>query len=246
MRVDVALIPGSNPIKDMSDRTAVVIDLLRAGTTIVAAFSNGCTEIIPVQDANEAGELARRLGGGCLLGGERLGYRIDGFHLGNSPLEYTAEEVGGHKVVMTTTNGTRAIRAASGAHKVAIASLANLQAVAAFLKAEGRDVLVLCSGNDGGFSLEDTVCAGALVDALDPEGYNDAANMARILYRHAAKKIVRFISQSEHGAYLRSIGFGDDVRFCTRMNWSDVVPVYQDGRITAVRIEVAAPEPGES
>lgn len=242
MRVDVALIPASNPAKDMSDRTAVVIDLLRATTTIVTAFSNGCTEIIPVQDANEAGTLARRLGGNCLLGGERMGHRIDGFNLGNSPLEYSAEAVGGHKVVMTTTNGTKAIKSASGARKVVLASLANLQPVAAFLAAEGRDIVIFCSGNDGGFSLEDTVCAGALVEALDPEGYNDAAKTARILYKHAARKLAAFIGQGEHGSYLKSIGLGDDVIFCTRMNWTDVIPVYQEGRVTAIRAASAVEE----
>lgn len=234
MRVDVIPVPIAGFGKELNERTAVVIDVLRATTTIITALTNGCQGIIPVLDADEAGEMARRLGTDCLLGGERHGLRIEGFQLGNSPLEYTANAVGGRRLVFTTTNGTRAIRGVASARLVVIAGFANLQAVAAHLKQTGRDVVIVCSGSDGSFSLEDATCAGALVHALEPEDLGDAAVMARILYRHAARRLASFVGGSEHGQYLKSIGLGEDVRFCTRQDWTAMVPVYQEGRIAGL------------
>lgn len=235
MAVDVIFNLATSPGKELNDRIAVVIDVLRASTTIITALANGCTEVIPVQDVNEASVLARRLGGGFLLGGERQGLRIDGFDLGNSPREYSPEVVGGKKLVITTTNGTRAMRMATGAQQLIVAGFANLLAVSKYLRAQERDVVIICSGREGSFSLEDAVCAGALAKAVDPDTQADAARTALVLHKSAGKNLAAFIASSEHARYLDSIGMSEDVEFCSRTSWTDVIPSLQDGRLLPLK-----------
>src|SRR5204863_3922750 len=129
---------------------------------MITALGNGCAGLVPVAEPAEALARARALGEGTLLAGERKGETIPGFHLGNSPLEVTRERVDGRTVVFTTSNGTRALLAASGAPAVGVAGFVNLSAAAAWALASGRDVTVLCAGERGRVSLEDKVCAGLL------------------------------------------------------------------------------------
>ncbi|HEU5322572.1 MAG TPA: 2-phosphosulfolactate phosphatase, partial [Methylomirabilota bacterium] len=145
--------------------TVLVVDVLRASTTILTALANGCAGVVPVADAEEARRRAAAEPG-ALVAGERRGEPLAGFDLGNSPLEFTAERVGGRTVIFTTSNGTRALLRARDAPAVGVAALVNVSAAAAWARAEGRDVLVLCAGERGARSLEDLVCAGLLVERV--------------------------------------------------------------------------------
>ncbi len=235
LRADVILFASGSNGKELQNKAAVVIDVLRASTTIITALTNGCQAIIPAIDVTEAGELARRLGGNCVLGGERNAQKIEGFQLGNSPLEYTTEAVGGQTIVLTTTNGTKAIRMTSGASQVLVASFANIEAIVKQLAAQDMDVSLICAGRNGGFSFEDTACAGAIIEALKPDYLTDSARMAHIIYKSGACNSEALIAVSEHAEYLKSIGLEADIEFCARMNWTEIIPVFQDSRLVVLR-----------
>ena len=150
----------------LQDHTAVVVDVLRASSTIVAALAAGAHAIYPVVSTEEAIKLATSLGReDALLAGERRGLKVEGFDLGNSPREFTPETVGGKRVVMSTTNGTRALVAVAGAERVLVASFLNLSAVAAAC-ADAERLAVVCAGREGRFSIDDAVCAGMLLGRL--------------------------------------------------------------------------------
>ena len=147
MRLDVALLPELVDRGALSQSTALVVDVLRASTTMIAALGNGCAGIVPVSDPDEAHRRALAIGAGALIAGERKGLMIDGFDLGNSPLEMTRERVSGKTLVFTTSNGTKALLAAKTAVAVGIAGLVNLSAAGAWAHGHGRDVTVICSGD---------------------------------------------------------------------------------------------------
>ena len=185
MHVHVALSPAEFAGAPLERRTALVVDVIRASTTVVAACAAGCRRIVPARDRAAALRAADALGAaGVLLAGERHGETIAGFDLGNSPLEYTADRVSGRTVVLTTTNGTAAMLEAQRAAGAGVAALTNLEAAARWAAAQGRDVTVLCAGEGGQLSLEDAVCAGLLVEALAGAGCADEAERRR--HRRAA------------------------------------------------------------
>ena len=193
MRVHVALTPAEASGLALDGWAAIAVDVLRATTTVVAACAAGCVRIIPVSDSGAARERAALFTAGeVLMAGERGGEPIPGFHLGNSPLEFTPERVRGRTILLTTTNGTAAMLGAGSAGAGAVAALTNVSAVARWALAQGRDLAVLCSGDDGSFSLEDAVCAGLLVSdvasACDAE-LSDAAVAAVGLGRYYATRI---------------------------------------------------------
>lgn len=161
---------------------AVVIDVLRASTTMITALAHGAERIVPVADVDEARRLAAAGGGTALLGGERAGLRIPGFDLGNSPLEYTPDRVAGRTVVITTTNGTAALHAAAAAREIVVGAFVNRTAVAAAARrlAGGRGVVhLVCAGTDGQVSGEDVLAAGAILDAA-AEGGDDELDVAAL------------------------------------------------------------------
>ena len=231
MRLDVALLPKLVDRQALPTSTVLVVDVLRASTTIVTALGNGCAGIVSVADPAEAHRRARALGAGALLAGERKGLMIDGFDLGNSPLEMTRERVGGRTLVFTTSNGTQALLAARSAAAVGVAALVNLSAAAAWAHAGGRDVTVVCAGEVGRVSLEDKVCAGLLVDTLrghEPgaeltEAARDAVGVARD-YRKAP---ARLAEDSPWGRHLSAAGRAADLAACLVLDTTTLVPVYE-------------------
>jgi 2-phosphosulfolactate phosphatase len=235
MRVHVALTPGEFPSLSLAGRVALVIDVLRASTTVVAACAAGCRQVIPVADAESARERARRHpGGGALLAGERGGEPIAGFDLGNSPLEYTAARVGGRTIILTTTNGTAAMIAAAGADAAGVAALINLDAAIRWAVAQGRDITMLCSGETGRLSLEDAVCAGLLVDRLAAEGPIDTTDGAMAALRvgqYYARDLSRLHRDSTWARKLTRAGRDADLAVCLAMTGVDTVPVLADGAV---------------
>jgi 2-phosphosulfolactate phosphatase len=222
--------------KDLENKTVVVIDALRATSTMITALENGCLGFIPVATIEEAKKLFDdQADPKLLLGGERRALPVAGFHLGNSPHDYIPEKVRGKIVIMTTTNGTRALVAASKGAEVLIGAFLNLGAVCRRLEESGRDVLIACSGEKDCFCLEDTVCGGAMIERLEKNGASvkksDAALGAKTLYESFAADICGMLATCEWGQYLEGMGLGKDVRLCAQIDSSQLVPVYRKGKV---------------
>src|SRR5690554_483231 len=240
MKIDVIL--NNRTEYDFSGKTVVVIDVLRATSTILTALVNGCLEVIPVCGVEEALTLRKTTAKGeLILGGERKGKTIPGFDLGNSPLEYTKEKVGGRRVVLCTTNGTQALVQTAGAEEVLIGSFLNITKVASYLKETARDITLFCAGREGRMSLEDLLCAGKIIKKIlfmakngtVPE-LTDSGRLAMIAYKHLVNKVkgpVIAIAQTEHGQYLSSIGYNEDLRYCGQVDFLPQLAIYQNGSI---------------
>jgi 2-phosphosulfolactate phosphatase len=239
--IDVAVTPsliGARPPAG----AAVVIDVLRATSTIATALANGAAGVIPVRGPDEAIAAMRRIGRDrVLLCGERNSRLIAGFDLDNSPASYTGEAVRGKTLAFSTTNGTRAlIDAARDGAIVYCGALLNREAIArALLAGDVTDVLLVCAGNEGTLSFEDLLCAGAIVAALLRKHpaieRSDAARVAMALYDANAKRLTTALASGSHARALRDAGFGDDVVACAAIDVLDIVPRYADGVVSLAK-----------
>ena len=231
MRVDVAVTPDGLDRAAIATSTVLVIDVLRASTCIVTALTNGCVGIVPVAAPEEARARLAALPG-ALVAGERRGEPLEGFDLGNSPLEFTRERIGGRAVIMTTSNGTRALLAARGAAAIGVAAFVNLGAAAVWALQARRDVLLLCSGERGARSLEDHVCAGLLAQRLlagEPGATaTPTAAEAVAAARPYGKDVARLARDSSWARHLASRGRAQDVAACLSLDTASIVPVYRD------------------
>lgn len=234
--IDVALIPNVVNAQQVTGSVAIVIDVLRASSTMLTALFNGAKQIIPVIEPEEAKNMARKLNPGeWLLCGEREGDKIPGFDLGNSPLEFNKEAVAGKTVIMSTTNGTKACHSAQNAGSVYISCFLNLTAVSDVVKQTNENIQIITSGKEGRFSLEDTVCAGAIVEKLNTENsylLTDAARVAQILYTIYRSNIRDMLAACEHGVYLTSLGYTQDLDYCAQIDTLQLVPKFTSGIIT--------------
>ncbi len=231
MRVDVVLTADAVAPGRLGGATVLIVDVLRASTTMIAALSNGCAGIIPVADAAEARRRASAPDvNGALLAGERRGERIPGFDLGNSPLEVAPTRVGGKIVVLTTSNGTRALLAARDAHAIGVAAFVNLSAAARWAADGGRDVVVVCAGERGRRSPEDHVCAGLLVERVliraPAAQATPAALEAMAEGRRYAEDIGRLGADAPWARHLEASGRGGDVAACLTLDTTALVPLY--------------------
>ncbi|MFH1687576.1 MAG: 2-phosphosulfolactate phosphatase [bacterium] len=239
MEAKLYLTPSPFKKAELQGRTAVVIDVLRCTTSICAALRAGAKGVIPTKGPGEAGEMWSKIGTDmAVLAGEREGRKIENFQLGNSPSEFTPETVGDKFVVMTTTNGTAAFIKAGPAAVVIAGALTNISVTARRVADEQRDVAVICAGREGGFSIEDTICGGMLLDLLITRhgldlDINDAGSLALLLYRSSKTSIKQSIAQGEHGRYLASIDFGTDVETAASIDSMPVVAVLREGRLIA-------------
>jgi len=222
---------------DVRDRHVVVIDVLRASSTMVHAWSQGAARIVPVATVADAWRTLEGLDrASALLGGERDGLAIEGFDLGNSPFEYSRETVAGKTLVLTTSNGTLALSRCGEARHVVVGCFLNMAAVVAHLARQpAADVLVLCAGHLGDRCEEDYGCGALFVERLarlEPQNatLETDATAARA---HAAglTDIHRLLRQASHGRRLASLGFERDLEFCARLDTHAVVPVYAGGAI---------------
>lgn len=240
MRIDVHFNGSSTGGQgELHDRVVLVIDVLRASTSIAAALNNGARAVIPFQGVDEAMTRARSLErSDVLLAGERKMVPIRGFDLGNSPREFTPPVVQGKTIVMTTTNGTAALAGAHGAHEVLVGSFANYAVVVAWLRAAARadkSITLVCAGTDGRFALEDAICAGRFVRAIARRGIEaelgDAARIAAMIDRQMGADLPSVLRDSEHGRALIEAGHGDDVAYCATLDTNPVVPIYRDRQV---------------
>lgn len=236
MRVDVLNFTGKIPDNRLTDATVIVVDVLRATSSIVWAIRNGAERIIPVTDPGTAVAMQLRLGNAeRVLAGERGGVRIPGFDIGNSPMDFTEDVVKNKLVIMSTTNGTEAICAVKSAKNVLIGSMLNRTAVAKRAVEIGRDILIICAGTEGQLSADDMCAAGGIVEAVtqfaDEFSANDAALIAALLYA-GWKKGEADLSVTMHYSRLIRLGFARDAEFCFREDQTDVVPQLIDGIIS--------------
>jgi len=243
MKINVALSPDSFRLTNGEGKCVVVVDVLRASTTLVTALANGAERIIPFAAVEDARKRARTYSRDqILLCGERGSIRLPGFDLGNSPGEYEASVVGGKVLLFTSTNGSQMLNKATGAEEVLIAGLVNMRAVINHLVKYQRDCIIACSGHEGGFSLEDGVCAGMIVAGVkacssgDSVQGSDETLTAEILYRYFSKDLQRMIAESFWGKYLTEIGLGDDLALCGEVDAFDLVPLLHDGALVREKV----------
>lgn len=224
--IDAVVLPDMLTEKQLVGRVVVVIDVLRASTTMVQAIEQGARCIVPVVSVDGARMIAQDRAG-AILCGERGGVRPDGFTLGNSPLEYTREIIEGKECVLSTTNGTRALGLVEKAEAVLIGSMRNLDAICSWIRSSGLDAMMVCSGTDGKVSFEDCFCAGLFVDRL---GFH-ASDGAALMYHAATHAVDRMgserfaVESSFHAKRLIQLGFEADVAFASEMSVSSVVPI---------------------
>lgn len=239
-RVFVSLLPSLVDAARLPESSAVVIDVLRASTSICAAFAGGATRVVPFGTIDDARRMATMLADSDkpLLGGERGGVKIDGFDLGNSPLEYAAETVGGRSILFTTTNGTQALIAVAAAERVYIGAFSNLTAVVDRLVDEDGDVNLICAGTDGQVTLEDVIAAGAIAAAAleripDLAIGNDEATIALGLHLSYGSDANRLdaLRSGLGGSNLIDLGYDADIEFAARTDAAPVLPVYRDGSL---------------
>ena len=223
--------------EDLRGKSAVIIDILRASSSIVTAVNNGAKKIIPVEDMSDAMKIARTMDqNDYLLCGEKDGVKIEGYHLGNSPQEYTKEVVGDKTLIINTTNGTRAIKKANLANRIYIGSFLNQKAILKALAEHDDEVVLICSGWRGRLALEDTMFAGSLIHKLCkgnlPEKTKDGAKVAFGLFEKFGDDLEETIRQSDHAHRLRNLVPEDDVPFCCQVDKFSVLPGMKDGIIT--------------
>ena len=212
----------------------IVIYALRATSVITTALANGAKGVIPVMEIDEAVRLYQTLGADmALLCGERDGNPISGFHLGNSPSEYTNHAIGGKTLIMTTTNGTRAIHAAANATVLALGCMLNTSAVAADANRSGMDVTLLCAGTRGRFTIDDILAAGAIIDMLDtaPNRMDDLSIICNDYYRLHEGDLMGGLADCSHARYLTDAGYGADVAYCMQKDCLSAVPYYEKGLV---------------
>lgn len=236
-KVNVFFTPAQLSKARTEGRTAVVIDVLRATSSMVEALANGARAIFPAESIDHAMELRESLARErTLLCGERKGLPIDGFDLGNSPSEFSAEVVADKQLIMATTNGTSAFLTARGADRVLAASFLNLGAVVDALAADRR-IVVVCAGKEGRFSLDDVLCAGQLVRRLlDGDGGAEAelddSALAAMRLAGESELSEETLGVTAAGRALMEVGMGADLAFCAVSDKHAIVPALQDRTIT--------------
>lgn len=231
MKVDICFSPALYPYyADSNDYIVVVVDIFRATTTMCAALNNGAECIIPVASIEEAETYKAK---GYLVGAERNVKRCDFADFGNSPFDYTKEKIEGKEVVFTTTNGTQAIDAASGADILTIGAFSNISALTDFCIKKQKDVMILCAGWNNRFNIEDTLFGGALAARLIERGYSvasDAVQVALSMWAEALPNIRSYINRTEHIKRLEANNLQDSVEYCLTEDTVNLVPVYDKVR----------------
>ena len=253
--MNIQVIPTAQQAQgiNFSGKTAIVIDVLRATSVITTALDNGAREVIPVSTVEEAENLfADSDATTTLRGGERNALKIVGFDLSNSPLEYKKKVVEGKTIILTTTNGTNAINNIIGADEVVLACFRNAVAVVSVIARRNdeaiqkdsalsglprfarNDVVIVCAGTEGHFSLDDGLCAGMLIGLLKQQTEVETDDLGLLLthyYINSKANLLGALSGCFHLKRLFTLGFYDDIRFCLETNCVATVPVCREGKI---------------
>lgn len=235
MKIDIILTAADIQPEKIKDKIVVIIDVLRATSVIITALANGAKAVYPYKDIESVLENSKK-SKSFVLGGERKGLKIEGFDFGNSPLEYTKEAVSGKDMFMTTSNGTRAIEnSANGSKKLFIAAFLNVESVAKKILEENDDTVIICSGTDNNFSLDDALCAGEIIRRVKEKNRDIQLTDISLAMKRLAETslgIEETLEGSKHFEYLKTIGFYGDMNHCFTMDMFDIVPEYKNGVIT--------------
>ncbi len=234
--LEVCLSPALLHLYNTRDAVVVIIDVFRATSTITAALHNGAKCVIPVASVEECIALGERTPN-SITAGERDGIIAAGLQYGNSPTEYPEAFIKGKTLILTTTNGTRLLHMVSGASAIAIGSFLNLDALAAYLLLQKKNVILGCASWKDRFNLEDTLFAGAVVSRIQHafEVNCDSARAAKHLYDRSGGDFLSFLKDSAHYRRLSSYGLEHDMAYCATANLHPMVPVLRGGEIVADR-----------
>lgn len=234
--IEVCLSPALFLYHEDKEAIVVVIDTLRATSAIVTAFQNGVERLIPVKTIDEARDYKQK---GFIVAAERDGYVLDFADFGNSPFNFTREKVAGKTIVYSTTNGTQAIQMADSCHQVLIGSFLNISALCNWVARQERNVLLLCAGWKNKFSLEDTICAGAMVEKLLVHSAFhtdcDAAKAALDLWLQAKNDLVAYIDKVAQRSRLRDKGLDDVITYCHTPDSCEAIPVLKNGYLIDIK-----------
>jgi 2-phosphosulfolactate phosphatase len=232
-KIDVCLTPELLHLYSLEGKVVVVTDILRATSCMVTAFSHGVQSLIPVATVEECRALQYE---GYLAAAERDAHKVEGFDLDNSPFSYMNPELAGKRIAVTTTNGTLAITKSKSAEKVVVGAFLNKSALANYLLTLPNDVLVVCAGWKGKVNLEDTLFAGALVEALHTEFVTeqDSALLAYTAYKAAKHNPMAYLSESSHVRRLQNLDLQEDIEFCLKQNVYKVVPVLEGNELVTL------------
>ncbi|MFP4498532.1 MAG: 2-phosphosulfolactate phosphatase [Vulcanimicrobiota bacterium] len=236
MKIDIILTPHDqyNIARVDSRKNAVVIDILRASSTIVSALEAGAEKIFCAQSLEEAFNKKEELVKimpveKVLLGGERKGLKVEGFQMGNSPREYMPQTVKGRTLVISSTNGTRAIRNSSQAGRIIVGSFLNARAAADFLLQDNKNIIFYLAGRENDFSYEDAAGAGAIIFCVLSElpgvELSDSSRMCFQLFKNHKEDLLDMLRATFHGNYLVTLGLEKDLEFCSRFDVSTTVPI---------------------
>lgn len=238
MNIDVII--SADYIKNelIKDKVVVVIDVLRATSVITTAIKNGAKSVIPLLTVEEVFEEQKKLGKEiCVLGGERRAVKIEGFDFSNSPLEYDEEVVNDKHLIITTTNGTRALTSCKMADRIFIGCMINGKAVAEKLAKLNKDVVIVNAGTNGQFSMDDFICTGFIIDEVikctSKLDLTDISNTAHITYQNHPN-IIDYIKKARHYAVMTGLNLEKDIEYCIQKNITRVVPEYIDNHIIGI------------
>ncbi len=233
--VEVCLSPLLLANFSVKEKTVVVADIFRATSVITTALGEGVRAIYPVETVEEARTLHQQ-NPEWMMGGERNSEPIEAFHLDNSPLSY--RDISGKNVILTTTNGTRALAMArqQGARKVLVGSFHNLSALIDYLAHDPADILVFCAGRKNAVNIEDSLFAGALVNGLRTSHRpgNDAALLTRDFFRHHQDDLQSILHQASHGKRLMKKSYGNDIIHAADLDRYPIIPIYVNGKIVVL------------
>jgi 2-phosphosulfolactate phosphatase len=228
-KVEVCFTPNMFPLYAEDFEVVVVIDVLRATSAICTAFHYGVDKIIPVSTLDQAIDYKDK---GYYVAAERKGKIVSGFEFGNSPLSYTNDKLKDQTLVLTTTNGTKAINMAKDIEQLLIGSFLNLDAICNYLIELNKSVLILGSGWENKFCLEDSICAGAISEQLLKTNKfkcnNDSTIAAKYLFLSAKSNYFGYLKASSHRKRLKKLNLNEDIKYCLTPNQTDVIPVRED------------------
>ncbi len=232
--IEVCFTPELIHLHEVKGKLVVVVDIFRATSTMVAALAHGVTEILPFADLESCRAMQVQ---GYLIAGERDGLTAPGFELGNSPTAFLEGNYAGKKLAMTTTNGTLALDKSKCAAEILIGAFPNLQATANYIQSRNLDVMIHCAGWKGKFNLEDSLYAGALVQALSGSHANqeDGAIAMSSLFAQVNENLPDYLAQASHAKRLQNYGIEADIAFCLiRNRYKQVVGLAGDGALRVI------------
>ena len=235
--ISTSLSPSLLNLYDVNSSIVVIIDVLRATSTIASALYNGAKSVIPVDSVAECIKLGKQMD--VITAGERDGKIAEGLKYGNTPLQYTPKFIKGKTLVLTTTNGTRLLHMAlaEGAFRIITGSFCNFSAVCDYLIAQNKNVILACAAWKDRVNIEDTLFAGAVINRIKSKFQQDcdAGQMAEILYNQAKDDLFGFMKNHNASHYERLMGYGleEDIRFCLTIDNANLLTVYETGRLIA-------------